>query len=242
MNSCKWIRRSARGVLPYLLLPAMLAGQNRINITAPEMNIPNQGVRITPSAVPGGSFQTLNPGLKEFPNYVAGGAVTTVVSPDKKTLLVLTSGFNRMNDDAGKEIPQDSTQYVFVFDISEKKPVQRQTIHVPNTYSGIAFDPTGKAFYVSGGVDDNVHIYDLRPNGWAESADSPVPLGHNGEGVGLDVKPQAAGIAVTADGEQIVVTNYYNDSISVLTKGPEGRWAKTGELDLRPGKIDPAQS
>jgi YVTN family beta-propeller protein len=243
LNLCKWITRLARTILlPSLFVPALVAGQNRINITAPKMNIPNQGVRITPSAVPGGSFQTLNPGLKQFPNYVAGGAVTTAVSPDKKTLLVLTSGFNRMNNSAGKQIPQDSTQYVFVFDISNKKPVQTQAIRVPNTYNGIAFDPGGKAFYVAGGVDDNFHIYGLGPDGWAESAGSPVPLGHEGQGVGLDVKPQAAGIAVSANGEQIVVANYYNDSISVLTKSPDGQWTKTSELDLRPGKIDPAQS
>ncbi len=229
-------------ILPFLIVPASLAAQNRINITAPEMNIPNQGVRITPSAVPGGSFQTLNPGLKQFPKYVAGGAVSTVVSPDKKTLLVLTSGYNRLNSSTGKRIPQDSTQFVFVFDISHRTPVQTQAIRVPNTYSGIAFDPDGKAFYVSGGVDDNVHIYNLGPNGWVESAESPVALGHHGKGVGLDVKPQAAGIAITANGDQIVVTDYYNDSISVLRKGPDNRWAKTGELDLRPGKINPAQS
>ena len=75
MSSCKWITRVAwMASLPFLIVPASVAGQNRIDITAREMNIPNQGVRITPLAVPGGSFQTLNPGLKEFPKYVAGGA------------------------------------------------------------------------------------------------------------------------------------------------------------------------
>ena len=206
------------------------------------MSIPNQGVRITPFAVPGGTFQLLNPGLKDFPNYVAGGAVMTVVSPDQKTLLILTSGYNQMNDSAGSRIPQDSTQYVFVFDISKKAPVQTQAIRVPNTYSGIVFDPSGRTFYVAGGVDDNVHIYSLGSNGWVESADSPVRLNHQDEGVGLDVKPQAAGIAITADGEQIVVADYYNDSISVLKKEPDKGWTKTSELDLRPGKINPAQS
>jgi YVTN family beta-propeller protein len=229
-------------ILPFLVVPALVAGQNRIDITAAKMNIPNQGVHITPLAIPGSKFQLLNPGLKQFPKYVAEGAVTTVVSPDKKTLLVLTSGYNRLNSNAGIRIPQDSTQYVFVFDISKKTPVQTQAIRVPNTYSGIVFDPSGKSFFVAGGVDDNVHVYSLGADGWVESAGSPVPLGHHDEGVGLAVKPQAAGIAVTADGDQIVVANYYNDSISVLTKSPDNRWSKTGELDLRPGKIDPAQS
>ena len=206
------------------------------------MNIPNQGVHITPLAVPNSKFQTLNPGLKDFPNYVAGGAVTTVASPDRKTLLVLTSGYNRMYDSRGMRVDADSTQFVFVFDISHNIPVQTQAIRVPNTYSGIVFNPNGRTFYVSGGVDDNVHIFDLGPNGWVERAGSPVALGHDGEGVGLDVQPQAAGIAITADGKQIVVTDYYNDSISVLTRTSTGNWKKTGELDLRPGKINPSQS
>ena len=206
------------------------------------MNVPNQGVQITPLAVPNSQFQTLNPGLKDFPKYVAGGAVTTVVSPDKKTLLVLTSGYNRMNDSHGMRVAADSDQYVFVFDISHNTPVQTQAIPVPNTYSGMVFDPDGKTFYVPGGVDDNVHIFDLGPKGWFERAGSPVALGHDGKGVGLDVKPQAAGIAITANGKQIVVTDYYNDSISVLSRESSNNWAKTGELDLRPGKIDPVQS
>ncbi|MGH9439059.1 MAG: bifunctional YncE family protein/alkaline phosphatase family protein, partial [Terriglobia bacterium] len=69
-----------------------------------------------------------------------------------------------------------------------------------------------------------------------------ISLGHHGRGVGLDVEPQAAGIAIAANGTQIVVANYYNDSISVLTKEADDAWKKTGELDLRPGKIDTAQS
>jgi YVTN family beta-propeller protein len=229
-------------LLVILISPSFLMGQKSISITAPVMNIPNQGVRITPLAVPNSRFQTLNPGLKDFPNYLAGGAVTTVVSPDKKTLLVLTSGYNRMNDSQGKRIAADSTQYVFVFDISHNTPVQTQVIRVPNTYSGIVFDPNGKTFYVSGGMDDNVHIFDLGPDGWSERSGSPVALGHDGQGVGLDVKPQAAGIAITASGNQIVVADYYNDSISVLTRGSGNNWTRTGELDLRPGKINPAQS
>ena len=243
MNLCKRTTRVLWVIiLALLMVPSFLPGQNLVKITAPVMNIPNQGVSITPLAVPGSRFQTLNPGLKRFPKYVAGGAVTTVVSPDKKTLLVLTSGYNRLNNSAGQRAARDSTQYVFVFNIAHKTPVQTQAVRVPNTYCGIAFDPSGKTFYVSGGVDDNIHIYDLGPNGWAERTGSPVALGHHGKGVGLDVKPQAAGIAIAANGRQIVVADYYNDSISVLTKGLHNRWTKTGELDLRPGKINPAQA
>ena len=63
------------------------------------------------------------------------------------------------------------------------------------------------------------------------------------------VQPCAAGVAVSNDGQTLVVANYYNDSITVFTGGL-GNWSplstltaeepggvqNTGELDLRPGK------
>jgi YVTN family beta-propeller protein len=227
-------------------------GQNLINLTEPVMNIPNQGVKITPLAVHNSQFVLLNPGLTglDISNYVAGQAVTSVVSPNGKTLLVLTSGYNQVNDSAGNTVAADSTEFVFVFDISHRVPVQTQAVQVPNTYAGIVFDPSGTTFYVTGGMDDDVHIYDLGASGWAERKGSPIALGHiplapsliNLGGVGLQVPPAAAGIAITANGQQIVVANYYNDSISVLTKGAMNAWSKTGELDLRPGKENPAES
>ncbi len=216
-------------------------------------NLPNSSQEITPLAPRGAQFQGLNPGFADFPNYTVGQAVTSVTSPDNKTLLILTSGYNLLNytsgANEGSQIAADSTEFVFVFDISNGKPIQSQVIQVPNTYQGIVFDPGGNTFYVSGGVDDDVHIYDNGSSGWAERAGSPISLGHFnaactpllGCGVGLSVSPEAAGIAITADASTLVVANYYNDSISILKNGTTG-WAKTGELDLRPGKINPANS
>ena len=232
MHCSKTIGRTAAVVLlACTLIPALRAQQT----------IPNSGQQITPIAPTGASFVPLNPGLTDNPQYSAGQAVTTVVSPDGKTLLVLTSGYNTLHDSDGHAIPADSTQFVFVFDISQHKPFQKQVIHVPNTYSGIAFDPAGATFYVSGGVDDNVHAYGLGSDGhWTEQG-SPLTLGHQGVGIGISMKPQAAGIAITGDGNKLVVANYYNDSLSILTKSQSG-WRLSGELDLRPGKGDPHQS
>jgi hypothetical protein len=47
------------------------------------------GQAITPTAAPGAVFQTMNPHLKSSPSYVVGQAVSTAVSPDGKSLLVL---------------------------------------------------------------------------------------------------------------------------------------------------------
>ncbi len=237
-----------------LVKHAFVASVLAFTLTVPALQaigqeLPNTGQRITPLAPRAANFEALNPGLSDNPGYNAGQAVTTVVSPDGKTLLILTSGYNLLNKADGTKNTADSTQFVFVYDISSNLPVQKQVIQVPNTYNGIVFDPSGTAFYVSGGVNDNVHIFALVSGSWSEPSGSPVALGHLAKamppvslgGVGLQVAPQAAGIAVTQDGTKLVVANYYNDSISVLTKSPSG-WSVASELDLRPGKINPANS
>jgi YVTN family beta-propeller protein len=220
----------------------------QLNSGAP--TILSTGQRITPLAPQGSSFQVLNPGLGDNPQYTAGQAVQTALSPDKKTLVILTSGFNtQANLTTGASDPADSNEYVFVYDVSHPVAVQTQVILVPNSYNGIAFNPTGTELFVAGGVSDSVHMYALVGGKWTEEAGSPVSLGHlaaavpalaNLGGLGLDIQPESAGLAVTADGEKLVVANYENDSISVLTKGQTSGWAVSSELDLRPGKIDPA--
>jgi len=237
----------ALAILSLLAMSAWIAPA-QVNGPRPSQSLPNTGQQLTPL----GGFQPLNPGLTDVPGWLAGQAVTAITSPDHKTLLVLTSGYNLVNytsgPNAGNQNNNDSTEYVFVYNISSLTPVQTQVIKVPNTYAGIAINPSGKEFYVSGGVDDDVHIYGLGANGlWTEEKGSPVMLGHAANppvdlgGVGLAVQPAAAGVAVTSDGQKLVVANYYNDSISLLTNSTSG-WTKTAELDLRPGKINPANS
>ena len=201
------------------------------------MNIPNTGQQITPLAPRGARFTYLNPGLAAYPDHVVGQAVTTLSSPDHKTLLVLTTGDYGIYTAAGARDTAASTDWVFVFDTTGPVPVQKQALQVKNTYNGIVFDPSGTTFYVAGGRDDNMHIFTLTAGVWAEQAGSPLALRHTSQAGG--VVPEAAGIAITADGNTIVVTNYENDSISVVTKSG-GAWTKTADFDLRPGKIDPA--
>src|SRR5215469_3075967 len=188
------------------------------------------GMTITPMAAEGAMFVPLNPGLEDFPAYVAGQPVTSVMSPDGSTLLVLTSGYNEMDDASGRRIKRDSNEYVFVYDVSSDKPKQEQVLPVANTFDGIAWNPNGNEFYVAGGVDDDVHVFAKNNGQWAEAMPE-IKLGHE-HGVGIDVKPEAAGIGVTADGKKLLVANFENDSVSVVDVAAH---EKTGELDLRPG-------
>jgi DNA-binding beta-propeller fold protein YncE len=190
------------------------------------------GTRITPTAAIGALFQPLNPDLKEFPNYTAGQAITALLSPDAATLLILTSGYNVVYDARGKPDPAGSSEYVFVYDVSQRTPSKKQVIALRNTYAGLVFAPDGDHFYVSGGVDDVVHDFARAGGEWRET-DAPIPLGHV-HGEGIKQKPSAAGIAISGDGSKLVVANVYNDSVSVV----DLRSRKvSAELDLRPGKI-----
>jgi DNA-binding beta-propeller fold protein YncE len=194
------------------------------------------GQRITPAAATGALFQDLNPGLPAYPDHRAGMAVTTVASHDGKTLLILTSGFNRMSLPTGKPDPAASSEYVFVFDITNRTPKQTQVIQIANTDVGVAFAPDDQHFYVAGGVDDSLHTYALAKGGWSEEG-APIPFGHK-EGLGILIKPSAAGLAVSADGTRVLVADRHNDAVTLVDTQ---KHAVAGELDLRPGKNDPAQ-
>lgn len=203
---------------------------------APPQHLPT-GQLLTPLAAPGARFEPLTARVGPVPDYQADGAAAIAVRPDGREMLVLTSGFNRHVGPDGKIMPAQSGQYVFRYAIDAKGSHWLQTLIVPNSYSGVAWLPDGTGFVVGGGVDDVVHVYRRGPKGYAASG-KPIALGH-AAGIGADVKPQAAGVAVSPDGARALVANYYNDSVSLVDL-EAGR--VIAEQDLRPGKIDPAQS
>jgi DNA-binding beta-propeller fold protein YncE len=227
------------------------------DVSASVQDVPNMHQSITPLAPPGTEFQELNPDLTDDPAWLAGQAATTVVSPDGKTLLILTTGYNRFFNASDQEPAADSNEYVFVYDISTDKPIKKQVLQVENTFYGITFDPSGKAFYVPGNlvnpanssVQDVVHVFTLQSDGgWQEDTSQQLALNHS-SGNGLPVPanlvvpinslvyvvPMPAGVAVSSDDQTLVVANYYNDSMTVFTGGL-GQWSARKELDLRPGK------
>jgi YVTN family beta-propeller protein len=231
-------RTSAR--LPFAL-PATLAlvaiRWAGAAISAPDRPWPlvaPSGIRLTPTAAAGASFSHLDPELRDFPGHAAGQAVTTATSPDGKTLVILTSGYNRLLNGAGKAIPADSEEYVFVYDIGHDRPERRQVLRVPNTYMGIAFAPDSRHFYVSGGMDDDVHVFARKDGVWSEATAALIRLGHRA-GKGLKVSPTVAGLAVTADGSKLVAANFYDDSVSLVPLSGGLPAGPPIELSLQPG-------
>src|SRR5450755_3828108 len=202
------------------------------------------GATITPTAAPGSVFVPLTTSLPDFPTYNPDGAETTAISPDGKTLLILTSGYNLMEDSTGNYTGTDSGEFVFVYDISKPStPLQTQVVFLADyteTFDGIVWAPNGSAFYVGGGGDDVVHTFTLQSGLWAESG-TPIHLWHKCDLMCQETQtgPTAAILGITPDGNTLFVANHETDSITSvdLVHG-----AVLQEYDLRPGLINPQQT
>ena len=186
------------------------------------------GERITPTAAPGSRLIRLNPDLPAMPAFTAGQASNMALSPSGKTLLVLTSGYNRNYGPDGKTIVPLSREYVFIYDVTAGVPAKQQVLMPDNTFEGLAWAPDGRRFYVSGGVDDDVLEYVQGPAGFAPG--HVIHLNHK-TGLGLLTKPHVAGIAVSPDGRRLLAANYQNDSVTLVDVSSGDVLA---EQDLRP--------
>src|SRR5262245_10642015 len=175
------------------------------------------GQFVTPTALDDSVQQFLNPQLPDYPDFIAGMAVRSERSPDGRTLAVITAGQNSLVKPDGTLDTANSTQYIFLYNVAganKARPVLAQVIKQQNTHVGLAFSPDGNTLYAAGGADDVVYVYANSGGTWA--AAGQIALGHANHGVGIQVRPNAAGIAVSADGKTLVVVNNYNDSISVI--------------------------
>src|SRR5215472_9587528 len=152
----------------FLSITPKSAGQQATSAAPVPESLPT-GMSITPTAAKGTVFQLLNPDLHDRPEFTADHPITTALSPDGSTLLILTSGFNRNVDHKGHAILAESGEYVFVYDVHQQPPVKLQVLNVPNTYVGMAWAPDGERFYVSGGVNDNVHVFERAGDHWTAS-------------------------------------------------------------------------
>ena len=187
------------------------------------------GDTLTPDAAPGSRLLELDPHQPGHPGLRVGFATTSVLSPDRSTLLVLTAGYNRLEDERGYMLPGPPSEYVFVYDVRAGAPRELQVVALPNAFWGLAFAPDGKRFYASGGPDDAIASFDRGDDGlW--TAGAPWKLGH-ATGLGLGQSAYVAGIAVTEDGATVVAANHENDSLTVVDAATG---AVRAEIDLRP--------
>ena len=210
---------------------------------ADPIQLPN-GFAITPYAVPHSVDMPLNPRIASRPGMTLSQPVTTLLSPDGTRLLVLTSGFNKERGVKNGE----TNEYVFVYDSGVFPPKLLQALPIPNSFCGLAWNPSSSEFYVSGGVDDRIYIFSRDRKGAFGRAAS-VSLGHaRGSGLLSDLpaplnqeapKPMTAGIAVNSAGTKALAANFYNDSVSLIDLASK---SLAGELDLRPGVLDKSKT
>ncbi len=215
-----------------LVFASLICAGAAVASTARPGSLPT-GQTATPTAASGAIFQSLNPDLPGLPGFVAGQASAMALSPDGRTLLILTSGYNRNSGPDGKIVPGFSMEYVFVYDVSEPAPRKVQVLQIANTFLGLAWAPSGQRFYVSGGVDDVVLEYGSGSAGFEPGR--RFVLGHK-TGLGILAKPETAGLAISPDGRRLLAANYQNDSVSLIDL-EAGK--VVAEQDLRPGVINP---
>src|SRR6516225_8816537 len=213
-----------------MVLPAHVPAQPRAssNVTSYQTAT---GQYVTPTALPGAAQQFLNPHLAAYPNFIAGEAVRSQLSPDGNTLAILCAGMNSLVMPNGNTDAAASTQFILLYDVSgnhKQAPQLTQVIQQPNAHVGLVFSPDGSTLYAAGGKDDAIYAYGKSGSSWVLAA--KIPLGHTA-GIGIRVGANASGIGISADGKTLVVANNYNDSISVVDTATR---TVRYEHDLRP--------
>lgn len=211
-----------------LLAPCLRAATQEVTGDSPLAT----GQHITPMFHDRAVQQFLNPGLADYPQFVAGEAVRSQLSPDGSTLAILCAGQNSLYKADGTVDAANSTQYIFFYNVAlanQAAPVLTQVIQQKNAHVGLVFAPDGNTLYAAGGNDDAVYVYTKTAGAWAPA--QQIALKHAGKGVGVKVQPNASGMGVSSNGKTLVVANNYNDSISVIdTATGTVRY----EHDLRP--------
>ncbi len=185
------------------------------------------GQYVTPTVIKDAVQQYLNPRLPDYPDFIAGMAVRSQLSPDGTTLAILTAGQNSLYKPDGTVDARQLDAVHLSLRRGGREPGDRprlkQVIKQTNAHVGLVFSPDGNTLYAAGGNDDAVYVYTR--SGGTFTAAAPIPLGHfppgstgsaRNRGVGINVQPNASGMDISADGATLVVANNYNDSISVI--------------------------
>ncbi len=192
-------------------------------------------IRLTPLAARGAVLTPLGtldgqPGSVGITNPAALAA-----SPDGRLVALLTSGFNGMATPDGKADKVHSTERLMIFRLGSRGADKLAEVPLPATFAGLAWSPDGTRIAATLGVGDAVATFAW--DGHALSPDgAPIALGH-AAGLGLRVKPAAAGV-VWVSPARLLVTNFFNDSVSLVDAGSR---KVVAEIDLRPGKLDATQ-
>lgn len=171
------------------------------------------GTSVTPAGwrvVPAGSQTTLG----SLPTASA-------LSPDGRSLLVLNTG--------------DDLNSVQAVDTATGQVTQTIGYAAPEgLYARVAFSPDGTHAYASAGGGEKIRVYSV--TGGLLTEDQPIQLPvANPAGARVNMYP--AGLAVTPDGNRLVVADQMADAASVVD--PAGADDQPGALPGRAGRLQP---
>ncbi len=118
-----------------------------------------------------------------------------MVSPDGKTLAILTAGMNSLYDPntaamslalsvrSTQRLPHSSSFYTTFRGANKTNPVLKQVIQQLNAHVGLVWAPDSQTLYAAGGCDDAVYAYSN--NGTSFVLSNKISLGHAPNGCRL---------------------------------------------------------
>ncbi len=194
-----------------LALIQQAPGQTRAKAPTAAVQRKQPGKAVIGMLLPNG--WTLTPEGTQIP--VSDLPLNLALSKDGRYLITTTNG--------------QGDQTIDIIDLSAGKSIQ--TMSVKKSWLGLAFAPDGRRFYVSGGDDNEVMVYDFM--GGKATAKGKISLGssqyHSLDDRGRDAARRAgrgefafpAGIAVTPDGKRIYVAENLSNKIAVVDSATE---------------------
>ncbi|MBU2783579.1 MAG: hypothetical protein JJ713_09815 [Acidithiobacillus sp.] len=206
----------------------------RESATAPASSatLISSGQRLMPLATPGSAFWRL-PADGTHPDLALHGATRILLAASGNEALVLGAGYKNVDEAPGKTDQKLSNQHLLRLQLSSQVPALAQSLPLFDSFEGMALSADERTLYLSTGVKDGVLVLqrtDARAP-WRIAGPS-IALGHQGKGLGIGVKPLAAGLALDPSGHYLLVCNTFDDSVSLIdTYSRRVLW----EQDLRPG-------
>ena len=91
---------------------------------------------------------------------------------------------------------------------------QKQALQVPNSFSGIVWNPNGNEFYVAGGMNDSLHTYAAENGKLARIGQTNSRWGTHTD-LGMNIRPMAAGVGDhRKTAARCVVADFENDAVT----------------------------
>ena len=188
----RWVRRRWRLVVAATAATTLALGGTALAVGLQHAGPGPDGTAVTPigfTVTPAGTQTNLG----DLPLGAAS-------SPDGRWLVVSNDG--------------QATQSLQVIDTTTSKVTQTLPYPAPQAlFIGLAFAPDGKTLYASGGGNNKIRRYTVTNGTLTETTPIPLPTTNP---AGATINPYPAGIAVTPDGQRLLVADQQADALSVI--------------------------